>query len=256
MRLPAIEGLIRRRLLVNFRVDPEVMRRCMPSPFRPKLHAGYAIAGICLIRLEQIRPKGLPAFLGISSENAAHRIAVIWDEPSGEVREGVYIPRRDTNSLLNHLAGGRLFPGEHQHADFDVTDDRSNIAMTIRARDGGMSIQLRASETSALPSTSCFRTMAESSAFFEGGSVGFSATTDCCRVDGIRLETFAWQVKPLAVDHVDSSYFSNPAMFPEGSVAFDHALIMRDVRHEWHSEPDLTIAPAVHRGEVEPAGHV
>jgi Uncharacterized conserved protein (COG2071) len=241
MRLPVIEGLIRRRILVNFRVDPAVMQCLLPAPFRPKLHAGYAIAGICLIRLEQIRPKGLPPFMGVASENAAHRIAVLWEDPSGETREGVYIPRRDTNSLLNHLAGGRIFPGEHQHADFDVTDNGSQISMSIRARDGGMTIQLRAQDVDTLPGSSCFRSIAESSAFFEAGSVGYSATTDCCRLDGIRLETFAWQVRPLAVEHVESSYFSNVEMFPAGSVTFDHALIMRNVRHEWHRVGDLMI---------------
>jgi len=30
---------------------------------------GSAIAGICLIRLEEIRPKGMPSFVGVSSEN-------------------------------------------------------------------------------------------------------------------------------------------------------------------------------------------
>ena len=39
-----------------------------------------AIVGICLIRLKDIKPKGLPAFVGINSENGAHRIVVEWDE--------------------------------------------------------------------------------------------------------------------------------------------------------------------------------
>jgi hypothetical protein len=243
MRLPVIEGLIRRRILVNFRVDPEVMQRSLPSPFRPKLHAGYAIAGICLIRLEQIRPKGLPAFMGITSENAAHRIAVVWDNPSNETCEGVYIPRRDTGSLLNHVAGGRIFPGEHQLADFDVTDNGTQISMSIRARDDSMSVDLRAKDSDEFPNSSCFASLAQSSTYFEGGSVGYSATADCCRLDGIRLETFAWQVRPLAVDQVESSYFSSQT-FPGGSVAFDHALIMRDVRHEWHGVEDLAVGTA------------
>ena len=76
MRLPLIRGLIRRRLLINFRVEAEVARRCLPALFSPKLHQGYAIAGICLIRLEHIRPSGLPGRWGITSENAAHRMAV------------------------------------------------------------------------------------------------------------------------------------------------------------------------------------
>lgn len=239
MRLPVIHGLIRRRLLVNFRVDAEVMRRFLPAPFRPKLHGGYAIAGICLIRLEQIRPGFLPSFLGVSSENAAHRIAVLWDESSGKSREGVFIPRRDTGSWLSHLAGGRVFPGEHQLADFAVTDDASGIAMSIRARDGKMTVQLRARESEALPESSCFESLAESSAFFEGGSVGYSVTRDCCRLDGIRLRTESWQVRPLAVEHVESTFFADESVFPRGSVAFDHALIMRDITHQWHVMDDM-----------------
>ena len=239
MRLPVIHGLIRRRLLVNFRVDAEVMRRFLPAAFRPKLHRGHAIAGICLIRLEQIRPGWLPRFCGISSENAAHRIAVLWDEPSGESREGVFIPRRDTGSWLNHLAGGRIFPGEHQLADFAVTDHASRISMSIRARDGRMSVQLRAHESESLPDTSCFKSLAESSAFFEGGGVGYSVTRDCCRLDGIRLQTDAWRVSPLAVEQVESSFFADESVFPAGSVTFDHALIMRDITHQWHGVADM-----------------
>lgn len=109
MRLPIINGLIRRRLLVNFRVNEGVMSRFLPPPFRPKLHNGYAIAGICLIRLEQIRPNWLPSFCGLSSENAAHRIAVLWDDPSGETREGVFVPRRDTGSRLTILQADASF---------------------------------------------------------------------------------------------------------------------------------------------------
>lgn len=104
-----------------------------------------------------------------------------------------------------------------------------------------MALTVRATEANTLPATSCFRSLAESSAFFEGGSVGYSTTRDCCRLDGIRLETDGWKVSPLAVDHVESTFFADRSVFPEGSVEFDHALIMRDVRHEWHGEPDMAV---------------
>ena len=73
--------------------------------------------------------------MGLSSENAAHRIAVVWTDDTGS-REGVYIPRRDTGSLVNHLAGGRLFPGEHQRARFRVIEDERRIALHMRSADG------------------------------------------------------------------------------------------------------------------------
>ena len=239
MRLPAIRGLIKRRLLVNFRVDPTTIQAVLPAPFRPKLHNGYAIAGICLIRLEQIRPAGLPAAIGIASENAAHRVAVTWKGADGEEQEGVFIPRRDTSSLLNSLAGGRLFPGEQHLADFTVTDDGSRIDFSMRSRDGDVAVELRGSECEALPSSSCFPSLAECSKFFERGSLGYSATRGGTRLDGLRLETSYWQVATLNVEHVHSSFFHDLSIFPAGSVEFDHTLIMRDIPHEWHQADDM-----------------
>lgn len=239
MRLPVIHGVIRRRMLVNFRVDPEVMGRYLSPPFRPKIHHGYAIAGICLIRLEEIRFGWVPKIAGMFSENAAHRIAVEWRDPSGDERQGVFIPRRDTGSWINHVTGGRVFPGEHHLADFEVTDDGANVSMAVRVHDGTMALELKAHETDAFPSSSCFQSLEDSSSFFEGGSVGYSVTREPRRLDGIKLQVEGWRVRPLAVDHVRSSFFEDEAIFPKGSAVFDHALIMRDIEHEWHSEADL-----------------
>lgn len=241
MRLPAIRGLIKRRMLVNYRVEPAVMKRFLPPPFEPKLHRGYAVAGVCLIRLEQIRPAGFPRFLGISSENAAHRVAVTWTDTSGAPQEGVFIPRRDTGSLLNYLAGGRIFPGEHHLADFEVEDDNKQVNFSMRSRDGGVVVRLRGSDSDVLPSSSCFSSMAEASKFFEGGSLGFSVTRDAGRLDALRLCTSDWRVRPLNVEHVESSLFSDESVFPAGSVEFDHALMMRDIPHEWHQSDDMLI---------------
>ena len=233
-----MNGVIRRRMLVNYRIDAEVMRAYLPAPFAPKLHAGYAIGGICLIRLEHIRPLGLPGFVGVASENAAHRIAVEWTEANGETREGVYIPRRDTDSWLNHIAGGRIFPGEHQPATFRVTDDGGRIDFSMHSQDGQVAIEIEAHATDAFPATSCFATLKESSDFFQRGGVGYSVTHDPHRLDGIELKTRNWLVQPLAIDRVVSSFFDDKATFPADSVAFDHALVMRDIQHEWHGVGD------------------
>jgi len=240
IRLPVIQGVIRRRLLVNFRVDAEVMQRTLPHGFRPKLLQGQAVAGICLIRLEEVRPRRLPALLGIHSENAAHRVAVLW-----EGGEGVYIPRRDSDSWLNQLAGGRVFPGEHHAAEFHVRDTGERIELDMRSRDGAASVEVIAQVARELPATSRFGSLAEASAFFEGGSIGWSDSARGDHLDGLRLDVRNWQVSPLAVERVRSSWFDDRARFPEGSVQFDCALLMRDIAHEWHGLPAQRLsAPA------------
>lgn len=217
-----------------------MIRRHLPPPFRPKLHDGHAIAGICLIRLEDIRPRRVPRILGLSSENAAHRIAVVWED-RGETLEGVYIPRRDTGSRINHLAGGRVFPGEHHRAEFRVTEAGDRIELRMRAADGGARVDVAGRVARDLPAGSVFRTLSEASSFFETGAVGYSATAGGHRLDGVELRTRSWRVEPLEIDRAYSSYFADETLFPAGSVAFDCALLMRDIEHEWHAAADMYV---------------
>jgi hypothetical protein len=243
MRIPVIRGLIERRILVNYRVDPAVLTRFLPEPFRPKLVKGFGMAGVCLIRLKHIRPRFLPLPVGIASENAAHRIAVEWNQ-DGERREGVFIPRRDTSSRLNALVGGRLFPGVHHHAHFEVQEESSHYQVTIESDDGCTHLAVEGTVAQALPSTSVFRSLQEASEFFERGAVGYSVTGRRGFFDGLELRTFRWQVQPLAIVAVESSFFEDRRLFPAGAVQFDCALLMREIEHEWHEREPLVSRPA------------
>jgi hypothetical protein len=232
-RLPVMSGFIDRRMLVNFRVAPEALARILPAPFRPKFLKGWGMAGICLIRLRDVRPRGLPAWMGITSENAAHRIAVEWDE-NGARREGVFIPRRDTGLWLNRLLGGRIFPGEHHAADFRVEETTDRYSLEMRSRDSEFRLKVVGRIAKSLSPGSVFASVEEVSAFFESGAVGWSVTRRQGVFDGLELRSFDWRVEPLAVDEVESSFFADASSFPSGSVEFDSALLMRGIQHEWH----------------------
>lgn len=238
MKIPVIRGLIERRILVNFRVEPAVLAATLPAPFRPKLVAGQGMAGICLIRLKHVRPRFMPAWVGISSENAAHRVAVEWEE-GGKLREGVYVRRRDTNSRLNELAGGRVFPGIHHHAAFEVQETPERFSVRMQSDDGDTSVLLRGSVANELSGSSIFRSLHEASEFFRVGSLGYSATHDPSHFQGLELRCDEWRVEPLAVEEVRSSFFDNTGLFPRDSVHFDCALLMRSIEHEWHGREDL-----------------
>jgi hypothetical protein len=229
MKIPTIHGFIDRRILINFTADPEVVAKIIPAPFSPKVYKGKAIVGICLIRLKEIKPKGIPAFLGISSENGAHRIAVEWDE-NGLKKEGVYIPRRDTSSKLNALLGGRFFPGKHHLANFNTQEEAGHYIVSFVSSDDTY-IKIDAKEGASLHPDSIFDSIEEVSGFFEQGAVGYSPNRT--GFDGLKLSTYKWEVKPLQVSTVNSSFFENEQIFPKGSVRFDNALLMTNIEHEW-----------------------
>lgn len=231
MKIPTIQGIIERRILVNYTADPTVIQKIIPPPFRPKVFNGKAIVGICLIRLRHIRPKGLPGFIGINSENGAHRIAVEWED-NGVIKEGVFIPRRDTSSKINHLAGGRIFPGKHYHAVFDVKENEYQYHIAFKSSDD-TSISIDAEVSESFDRNSIFENMKNASDFFKAGSIGYSPNGN--QYEGLQLHTLTWSMKPLKVTSVYSSFFEDGKTFPKGSIKFDNALLMTDIKHEWKS---------------------
>ena len=229
MKIPIIKGIIDRRILINYQVDKEVLANYLPEPFKPKLVNGKGIAGICLIRLKEIRPKGLPKQIGISSENGAHRIAVEWTE-NGKLKEGVFIPRRDTSSILNSLAGGTIFPGVHNLAKFTVNESDGNYEISFVSQDK-TSLSIKAKEAKERHNESVFDDLECVSDFFERGSIGYSP--DKNDFDGLELKAYSWKVSLLDVEKVESSFFEDKSIFPEGSIKFDNALLMKHIEHEW-----------------------
>lgn len=240
MSIPTFSGVIRRRVLLNYRASPEVVKKLLPDCFTPTLVRGCAMVGMCLMRLEALRPAGLPAWIGLTSENAEHRFAVNWTGPQGQNCSGVFIPRRDTNSHLVALTGGRLFSGCHHYAHFEVNDTVKRIS--IRVMNKGMNqplLEFAGKPTRALPHRSVFKSIHDASAFSEQGSTGYSARSGSNTLDGLKLQTNYWQATPFHVPVVYSSFFENRSIFPKGTIAFDHALLMRDIPHQWHGLPPL-----------------
>lgn len=239
-QLPAVAGIIERRVLVNFRCQPDIIQNVLPEPFRPKLVRGWSIAGICLIRLNGVRPAFLPALGGLRSENAAHRIAVEWDD-GGITKEGVFIPRRDTNARLNRLAGGKFFPGIHHAAQYRVAETDNRFEIEMRSDDGIAFVSIRACVTDKLPQNSVFGSLHEASEFFQRGSLGWSSRVEKDTFDGLELGCAEWRMEPLAVERVESSFFGDTKRFPAGSVRFDSAFLMRNIPHQWHARGRLDI---------------
>ncbi len=130
---------------------------------------------------------------------------------------------------MNHLAGGRIFPGEHHLADFHVTDGDGEISMEIQAprRQGHVGETLRLGERGAArrrPASTRWRNRPRIS---RAEAWGYSFTRDCCaqRRMAFCLVTETRSVRPLAVEEIESSFFlqMKRSFRRAESVTFDHA---------------------------------
>lgn len=226
-----IKGIIERRILINYRISPDTLAGILPEPFQPKLVKGYGMGGICLIRFKKMRPKGLPEFMGTSSENGTHRLCVEWRDGS-ELRNGIYIEQGFTNSRLHEFAGGKIFPRRLKYSSFKVKEGDGRYRVSFKSNEGDF-VEVDVRETPDFAENSLFKTIDEASADFQKGRIGFSPQKDGKGFDGVQLNTTNWEVSPLAVESVKSSFFLNEEYFPNGSIEFDHALLMKNIEHNW-----------------------
>jgi Uncharacterized conserved protein (COG2071) len=236
-----LRAQVRRRLLISYRVDPEVAQSLIPDVFRPQIVDGSAVAGVCMIGLQSVRPGWLRPRAGFRTENVAHRIAVEWDE-NGETRNGVYVVERHSSSLVPVLGGGRLFPGVQKRARFalDETESRFRVSMAAPGTEVAVDVQLGGPWTSTL-----FPNVEAASAFYEHGAVGWSPRRNGRGVEPLELTSKEWAVEPGQVISLKSSFFD---ALPEGAAILDSVVVMRDIPFFWDTPritPDQVIADRV-----------
>jgi hypothetical protein len=230
-----VHSRIERRLLINYRIDPDRVAALLPARFRPQLQLGWAVGGICLIRLGELRLPGFPKALGLSTENMAHRFAVEWDE-QGEHKVGVYVTRRETNSRISALAGGKVFSGSYDLARFVVEDRQSRLRIEVSGNDANKLVSVTAHEAAELGGE-LFSSPEEALAFFRGSPRSFSPGQRRDSVDCVRLEAELVKACPARIEEMCSSFFDNEELFPPGSCFLDSGLVMRDIEARWSAEP-------------------
>lgn len=217
-----VRAQLRRRLLISYRVEPEVAASLLPAGFRPQIVDGSAVAGVCVLGLESIRPSWFRRRWGLRSENAAHRMAVEWDGPDG-VERGVFIFERHSSAWHPVLFGGRLFPGVHQRARFRTREVGERYALTMEA--GGHSLAADV-EVAGEWSSSLFGSVDEASDFYRSARVGWSMARDGRSVEPVALASEEWKVEGARLHSLRSSFFD---ALPTGAAVFDSVVVMRDL---------------------------
>ena len=217
-----VRAQLRRRLLISYRLDPAVAASLLPDGFRPQIIDGSALAGVCVLGLESIRPSWVTRRWGLRSENAAHRMAVERDGDEG-VEQGVFIFERHSSAWHPVLFGGRLFPGVHRKARFRIEEAGDRYALSMAA--GGHSLTADV-EVGGEWTSEMFDTVQEASDLYRAGRVGWSLARNGRDVEPVALATEAWRVEGARLHHLRSSFFD---ALPEGAAVFDSVVVMRDL---------------------------
>jgi len=278
IREALLRGTVTRRLVVNFRVSPELLEATLPPGLTLRRQGGHAIAGICVTRMEERRFLSLPFR---TSECLVHRIAVA--DAGANRRE--LVTRCETTSLFDWIASGRgageevaAVPCEHVRSRIEVDEADDRVMVTVRAGSGSVSLRLEGRPAERLPRGSVFGSLARAARFFDlpaessASAIGDreallageppapsppmptvpivneeagSATPPPRDAVGRRPARERWVAHPLEIEWLESAHdlgrgrFPAAAAAPEGAFVLDHALVLRNVDAYWHAAPDL-----------------
>ena len=236
VRTPVLQGTIELQVLVVYRLDPSTILDLIPAPFEAQLVNDLAVGTISLSRLTDVRPQGLPSWLGVSGEHSTHSFAVKWTDHRRPA-VGVFIPRRHTSSRLTAAIGDRLFPGAYGRADFAVEQQGADVHVAFASPEGSCGVDAAVSVVDDLSGSELFASTDEASQHFRRGAVGYSLRRKGGLLDGVEMRTRTWRIEPARIIHVQSSYFDDVTVFPAGSAVVDSAFVMREISADWRAAP-------------------
>ena len=242
MQTPAHRALASRRIALVYRLDPTSAGAALPVGLRPKLVRGKGVGVAVVTRYEKVRPRALPAALGISLATCVHGVLARW-EAGGIQRDGMCVLRRDVDSRWLGPASSLVLPGVGSGARLAIAEDFPEIEFTVTGIDGGLYLEGLGTQAPQWPADSVFQGMreaAELTQLVDGQYVAPRGVTPRSRG---RLDSYALSSQgagpgvpeALAMVRVQDSWFTGSPRFPAGCAEFDSALIVRDMSCLWHA---------------------
>ncbi len=227
-----LSTMFRRCVLVNFAVDPRVMRTQLPEGIEPDEYAGASFLSIVIAQMERMRPAGTPPWLGIDYNQVVYRVVV----KVGEER-GVFFWRSDADNLAMCLAGNVMSFFRFHPCRLDISESDGTLRVTLRSSAPSANIDALfdlAGSRETLPSTSRFPDLTSAREFLVELYSAFARPRLDAPPTRVTIRRGRWGVR--VVDDVVARYplLQGGPVFDRTNARFDSAFFARDVPYQWN----------------------
>jgi hypothetical protein len=209
-------GAIDRCWLFTYQTPEEEARSLLPGQLEPVTRAGCAFWSVVVCHLRCMRPKGLPAAVGMSYWHAAYRFYVRFHPASGPPVEGLYFLRSDCDRPLMTLMGNLLTDYNFHTAGIEVAEEPSRVQFSIRSPDAPAAAMIDRAQPPRLPAHSAFATLEEAAAFLKYQPRGISpAPGGWASIVDIERDEAAWRSRIVTVAEARWTFFEGKTVRPE-----------------------------------------
>jgi hypothetical protein len=209
-------GVLDRCWLFTYQTPEEEARALLPRQLEPVTHGGCAFWSVVVCHIQAMRPKPLPALLGMSYWHVAYRFYVRCHPASGPPLEGLYFLRSDCDRPLITLLGNLLTDYQFHTAGVEVAEEPPFVHFSVRSPDAPAHATLDRSRPAELPTHSVFASLDEAAAFLKYQPRALSITEDGrVNVVAITRDEAAWNSRLVTVTGAEWKFLEGRTVRPE-----------------------------------------
>jgi uncharacterized protein YqjF (DUF2071 family) len=226
----AVEAFFKRSTVLTFSVKKEFLELLLPACLQlDTFDDTYGFVAAALVETQNLRPKGLPEFLGRNFYLIGYRVFVKYINKQGKVMRGLYILKSETNKASMAIFGNIFTHYNYTTTDISLSENDKNLSISSLRSDFQIDINKSVSEV-PIPHKSPFADWKQARKF--AGPLPFTFTVNeqektILIIEGVRQN---WKPKPLSVDHCHFGFLESQNW---GQVTLANAFEIENVPYWW-----------------------
>lgn len=225
----AVETTFRRCLLVNFALDPAVLRQALPEHIEPDEYRDRAFVSVVIAQMDKLRPLGVPKILGFTYNQIVYRAVV---RCHGE--RGIHFLRSDADSRLMCFIGNLITILKFNHAEIDVSEEQGQVRVDVTTANTDADIHASydlAHTTKRMPPSSLFPSLPEAQDWLVELFAAFDFDATKNKIEVLRIKRGDWRVS--LVEDLGGEYkFMQRGRFG-GHAQIDSIFFAEELPYHW-----------------------
>lgn len=226
----AVETFFKSSIVLTYAVAKEELAPLIPECLAlDTFNDKYAFIAIALVDTKNLRPKGLPEFIGNDFFLIGCRIFVRYTNNIGKQLRGLYILQSETNKNKMSFLGNIFTHYKYTTTDIDYKKDSDKISILSKKSNLAIEIKLNNDDVS-LPINSPFKDWKEARRF--AGPLPFTFSynqqnKEVLIIEGVREN---WIPKPIEVIKENIGFINQ---FNFKDLALANAFIIENIPYFW-----------------------
>ena len=226
----AVEAFFESSVVLTFAAPKDQIQHLVPECLKlDDLNNEFAFIAVAMVQTRNLRPKGVPSFLGNNFFLIGYRVFVKYTNAAGKRLRGLYILKSETDKRKMEFFGN-VFT-HYNYSTTDILQTRRENVLQIKSVRSGFDIEVETGNGEiALPRNSPFADWHEARKF--AGPLPFTFTYDpnsktVLIIEGVREN---WNPAPLKVNSCHVS-FLDTLNVPELTLA--NAFMVTKIPYCW-----------------------